>query len=480
MTQQTLKEKTAKGLFWGALNSGAMQILNAVIGVFLSRILSTSDYGLVGMLAIFTAVAAALQESGFTSALANLEKATDNDYNAVFWFSTLVSWCSYIVLFLCAPLIADFFHHAELIDLSRFIFATLLFSAIGTAPTAYLFKNLMVKETAILRTLSLLVSGAVGIILALKGYAYWSLAWQQMLYIALTSLERFLLVPWRPSLRVDFTPIRKMFSFSYKILITTVVNTVSQNFLTVIFGRLYPANAVGNFTQAFKWDNMASTLVSGTTAQVAQPILVEVNNDRERQVAVFRKMLRFTAFLAFLAMFGLAMVAHEFIIVLVSEKWMDSILLLQILCVSGAFLPFYTLYQNLMISRGKSDIYMWCTIALIVLQIGLMAGCYAKGIVFMVSVYTAVNILWLFVWQYFANREIGVRLFDVMLDICPYLLITLAVMVATYFLTMPVSNLVVLLLMRIVVAGLLYLLMMKLTGSRMLDECIGYFRRNKG
>lgn len=123
-----------------------MQILNAVIGVFLSRILSTSDYGLVGMLAIFTAVAAALQESGFTSALANLEKATDNDYNAVFWFSTLVSWCSYIVLFLCAPLIADFFHHAELIDLSRFIFATLLFSAIGTAPTAYLFKNLMVKR----------------------------------------------------------------------------------------------------------------------------------------------------------------------------------------------------------------------------------------------------------------------------------------------------------------------------------------------
>ena len=225
---------------------------------------------------------------------------------------------------------------------------------------------------------------------------------------------------------------------------------------------------------------MASTLVSGTTAQVAQPILVEVNNDRERQVAVFRKMLRFTAFLAFPAMFGLAMVAHEFIIVLVSEKWMDSILLLQILCVSGAFLPFYTLYQNLMISRGKSDIYMWCTIALIVLQIGLMAGCYAKGIVFMVSVYTAVNILWLFVWQYFANREIGVRLFDVMLDICPYLFITLAVMVATYFLTMPVSNLVDLLLMRIVVAGLLYLLVMKLTGSRMLDECIGYFRRNKG
>lgn len=480
MAQKTLKEKTAKGLFWGAVNNGSMQVLNAVIGIFLSRILTTSDYGLVGMLAIFTAVAAALQESGFTSALANLEKATDNDYNAVFWFSTFVSWGSYLLLFFCAPLIADFFHHTELVDLSRFIFATLLFSAVGTAPAAYLFKNLMVRETALLRITSLLVSGMVGIILALKGYAYWSLAWQQMLYISLTSLGRFFLVPWRPSFKIDFKPICRMFSFSYKILITTIVNTISQNFLTVIFGRLYPAAAVGNFTQAFKWDTMASTFVSGTTGQVAQPILVEVNSNRERQVNVFRKMLRFTAFLAFPAMFGLAMVAHEFIVVLVSEKWVGSILLLRILCVSGAFLPFYTLYQNLIISRGKSDIYMVCTIALIVLQIGLMMVCYAKGIVFMVSVYTVVSVLWLFVWQYFAHRAIGVRLLDVMLDICPYLFITLAVMSATYFLTISVSNLIILLLLRIVLAAGLYFMVMKLCGSKMLAECMEYLRGKKG
>lgn len=304
MAEQTLKEKTAKGLFWGALNNGTMQLLNVLIGIFLARILSTADYGLVGMLAVFTAIAAALQESGFTSALANLEKPTDNDYNSVFWFSTIVSWCSYIVLFFAAPFIANFFHHEELINLSRFLFASLLFSAIGTAPTAYLFKNMLVKETTILRISSLIISGIVGIVLALNDYAYWSLAWQQMIYITLTSLGRFFLIPWRPSLKIDFAPVRKMFSFSYKILITSVVNTVSQNLLTFIFGRLYSANAVGNFSQAFKWDTMASTMVSGTISQVAQPILVEVNSERDRQVQVFRKMLRFTAFLAFPAMFG--------------------------------------------------------------------------------------------------------------------------------------------------------------------------------
>lgn len=479
MAEQTLKEKTAKGLFWGALNNGTMQILNVFIGVFLARLLSTADYGLVGMLAVFTAVAGALQESGFTSALANLEHPTDNDYNSVFWFSTIVSWCSYIVLFFSAPLIADFFHHAELIDLSRFLFVSLLFSAIGTAPTAYLFKNIMVKETTILRVSSLVVSGIVGIVLALQGYGYWSLAWQQVLYITLTSLGRFFLIPWRPSLKIDFAPVRRMFSFSYKILVTTVVNVVSQNLLTFIFGRLYTANAVGNFSQAFKWDTMASTMVSGTTSQVAQPILVEVKAERERQVLVFRKMLRFTAFLAFPAMFGLGMVAYEFIIVFITDKWIDSVPLLRILCISGAFLPFYTLYQNLMISRGKSDVYLWVTTSLIAVQLLLVLLCHSKGMVFMVSAYTVATVLWLFVWQYFAHREISLRLWDVLLDIVPYMLVSAAIMAAVYVATGGIHNLLVLLLVRIGLAVVAYFIVMKLLGSKMLDECIGYLRRKK-
>lgn len=479
MGQETLREKTAKGLFWGALNNGTMQLLNIVIGIFLARLLSPSDYGLVGMLVVFTAIAGALQESGFTSALTNMEHPSDNDYNAVFWFSAFVGWTSYTVLFFSAPLIASFFHHPELINLSRFIFASLLFSSLGTTPAAYLFKNMMVRETTILRITCLAVSGAVGIALALKGYAYWSLAWQQMLYIALTSLWRFFIIPWRPSFHIDFTPIKHMFSFSYKILITTVVNTISQNILTFIFGRLYSAKAVGNFSQAFKWDTMASTFVSGTISQVAQPVLVEVNNDPSRQVKVFRKMLRFTAFLVFPAMFGLSMVAHEFIILLISDKWIDSIPLLRILCISGAFLPFYTMYQNLIISRGKSAVYMWCTVALILAQIAFVIVYYRQGVIFMVSAYTVVTILWFFVWQFFAKREIGLRLIDALKDISPYLLASVGVMVFTYYITSFVNNLLLLLIVRIVLAGLLYFFIMKWAGSQILEDCIGYIRKKK-
>lgn len=479
MGKETLKEKTAKGLFWGALNNGTMQLLNIVIGIFLARLLSPADYGLVGMLAVFTAVAGALQESGFISALVNMEKPTDNDYNAVFWFSTLVGWGSYIILFLLAPLIADFFRHPELVSLSRFVFVSLLFSSIGNTPAAYLFKNMMVRETTLLRVTSLIVSGAVGIVLAFQGYAYWSLAWQQVLYITLTSLGRFFIIPWRPSFHIDLTPVRDMFSFSYKILITTIVNTLSQNLLTFIFGRLYSAKAVGNFSQAFKWDTMASTFVSGTIAQVAQPVLVEVNNDKERQTHVFRKMLRFTAFLAFPAMFGLSMVSHEFILLLISDKWTDSIPLLRILCISGAFLPFYTMYQNLIISRGKSAIYMWCTIALIAAQMMFVILFYRQGIVLMVSAYTVITILWLFVWQYFAGKETGLRLLDVLRDICPYLVVSAAVMAVTYLSTRFISNLLVLLVVRVLLSSLLYLAIMRWAGSKILMECLNFVRHRR-
>lgn len=477
---ETLKEKTAKGLFWGMMNNGTMQLLNIVLGIFLARLLSPADYGLVGMLAIFTAIASALQESGFTAALANKRAPTDNEYNAVFWFSALVSLSLYAILFFCSPLIAAFFHQSELTDLARVVFLTLPISALGTAPTAYLFKRMVVKETTLLRVSSLLLSGVVGITLALRGHAYWSLAWQQLTYVTLTSVGRFFLISWRPSVRIDFKPVREMFAFSYKILITTIVNTLSQNVLIFIFGRLFPAKTVGNFSQAFKWDTMASSFVSGTVAQVAQPVLVEVKDDAGRQVHVFRKMLRFTAFLAFPAMFGLAMVAHEFILVTILEKWKDSVPLLRVLCVGGAFLPFYTMYQNLVISRGRSDIYMWCTLSLILSQIVLILLTASQGILVMVAVYTALTVVWLFVWHYFVHRLIGLRLLDVLRDLLPFCLLSAAVMAFTYWVTLPIRPLLLLLLARILLAAVLYLGALKFLHAQILEECLAFVKRKRG
>lgn len=474
-----LKAKTAQGLFWAFLSSGGIQLLNLVIGIFLARLLSPGEYGIVGMLAIFTLLANNLQESGFGIALVNIKDITHNDYNSVFWFNVCVSVLLYAVLFLCAPLIAGFFHQPCLVPLSRFVFLAFIIASFCISPNAMLVRGLKMKEKAYTSLSALIISGTVGVVMAFKGFSYWSLATQQVLYNVVICFGRFYYTRWCPTLRVDFTPVRQMFSFSYKVLITTVLTTINNNMLTVVFGRIFPAASVGNFTQANKWNTMANQLVTNTVSQVAQPVFTRINDDEERQRRAFGKLLRFTAFMAFPAMFGLALVAPQLIVAAIGEQWIDSIPLLQILCVSGAFLPLYAVYQNLLLSRGHSTSYMWLTIGQIVIMLLAVLACHTMGIRAMVMAFACINILWLLAWQWFARRYIGYRFMSMARDLLPFMLIAAAAMGVAYLATLPLSNIYVVLAVRVAVASAVYLLTMKLLRARILEECIEFIRSKK-
>ena len=176
----SLKEKTARGLFWGGISNGVQQLLNLLFGIFLARLLTPADYGMVGMLSIFSLIASTLQESGFTAALANKKDACHRDYNAVFWFSTLMGASLYVILFLCAPLIADFYHTPELTPLARYSFLGFLISSTGVAHYAVIFRSLKVKENAVVMLVALAVSGTVGVLMAWQGMAYWGIATQSI------------------------------------------------------------------------------------------------------------------------------------------------------------------------------------------------------------------------------------------------------------------------------------------------------------
>ena len=472
-----LKEKTAKGLLWGALNSGSTQLLNLIFGIFLGRLITPAEYGIVGVLSIFTLIAGNLQSSGFTQALVNLKAPRNEDYTAVFWFNTLTSFVLYALLFLSAPLIARFFHQPCLVEVSRFVFLSFVISSFGIAHNAYMTKNMMNRELAIIGAIALLCSGGVATFLAFYGFSYWSLAWQQIIYITVLNIGRYYYTPWRPSWHFTFEPVRKMFGFSVKILITNIINTLSNNILTLLFGRLYPIKAVGDYSQAYKWNTMASAFVANAVGQVAQPVLASVKEEQGRSVRVFRKMLRFTAFLSFPAMFGLAIISNEFILLTVGKRWIDAVPLLQKLCIGGAFVPFYTLYQNVAISNGRSDIYMFCNIAQIVLQLVIIGFFYHLGINTMVMVYTLFTIAWLFVWQWTARRIIGLRFWEVIKDVMPTLCIALLVMATTYFVTLSLHHLLLLLICRILIAALLYAAIMKLLHVEMMDELLLFVKK---
>ena len=191
---ETLKEKTAKGLFWGAMNNSVQQLLGLLFGIVTLRLLTPQDNGMMAIIAIFSQVATVLQDSGFRSALVNIKDPSHRDYNAVFWFNVIVGLAMYLLLFFTAPLIAAYYRTPELTWFSRYAFLSIILASLNTAQSAWLFKNLHAKQQAKAAMTAVLLSGIVCIVMAWKGYAYWSLATQGLVFIG-----AYMLMNWHYS-----------------------------------------------------------------------------------------------------------------------------------------------------------------------------------------------------------------------------------------------------------------------------------------
>ena len=474
----TLKEKTAQGLLWGGLNSGIQQLVGLAFGIVLGRLLAPSDYGMMAMISIFSLVATALQDSGFRTALTNIEHPKHEDYNSVFWFNIIMASSLYVILFLAAPLIGEYYHTPRVVPLCRYAFLSIVIASFGTAQSAYLFKHLRAKQQAEAGALAVILSSMTGVGMAFAGMAYWSLATQGLVYVGINTLLQWHFSPWRPSIHgITFAPVRRMFRFSCKILATTIMTHVNNNVLNILLGHYFTPRDTGNYNQAYQWNTKCYSLVQSMVAQVAQPVLVSLNGEEGRQKDVFRKMMRFTAFITFPLLFGFGLVAKEFIVTAIGEKWLASAQLIQILCVSGATMPLSTLFSNMIISKGRSGTFFWCTFTLGLVQIATMIMIWPMGIRTMVIAYTLLNTSWLLVWLFFVRRLIGYGYWMFFCDVMPFALAAAGVMVVAYVATMPLSNLIALLISRFIIAVVLYYAVMKIARVKILAECERFVKR---
>lgn len=474
----TLKEKTAQGLLWGGLNSGIQQLVGLAFGIVLGRLLAPSDYGMMAMISIFSLVATALQDSGFRTALTNIEHPKHEDYNSVFWFNIIMASSLYVILFLAAPLIGEYYHTPRVVPLCRYAFLSIVIASFGTAQSAYLFKHLRAKQQAEAGALAVILSSMTGVGMAFAGMAYWSLATQGLVYVGINTLLQWHFSPWRPSIHgITFAPVRRMFRFSCKILATTIMTHVNNNVLNILLGHYFTPRDTGNYNQAYQWNTKCYSLVQSMVAQVAQPVLVSLNGEEGRQKDVFRKMMRFTAFITFPLLFGFGLVAKEFIVTAIGEKWLASAQLIQILCISGATMPLSTLFSNMIISKGRSGTFFWCTFTLGLVQIATMIMIWPMGIRTMVIAYTLLNTSWLLVWLFFVRRLIGYGYWMFFCDVMPFALAAAGVMGVAYVVTMPLSNLIALLISRFIIAVVLYYAVMKIARVKILAECERFVKR---
>ena len=336
-----------------------------------------------------------------------------------------------------------------------------------------------VKQRTIATFTALCISGIVGVTLAFYGFSYWGIATQNLCYILITTILFWYFSKWKPTSHFDFTPIKEMFGFSCKLLATNIFNHINNNLFSVILGKFFNEKAVGYYTQGNKWNTMGSSFISSTMSQVAQPVLASINDEANRQERVFRKMLRFTSFIAFPLMFGLALVAHEFILLTVGPTWERCVPLLQILCTGGSFLPLHTLYQNFIISRGRSDLYLRMVSLQIILQIGITLSLASQGVTVMVAAFSLLNVGFTLCWHFALKRIHKLSTADVLKDTLPFALIAIAIMVAVHYATLWTDILWFRLCLRVATAAGLYFLTMRLLHVKTLEECMAFIKQKR-
>lgn len=474
----SLKKKTVSALSWNAFDKVGFQVIAFIVGVITARLLSPKDFGLIGALAIFTILSNVLIESGFTAALVRRKQNTNEEYSAVLLFNLALSFVIYALLFFSAPLIADFFHMPELTSLSRFLFLALIINSFSIVQSIILTKELAFKTMTIANISSVILSGIITVILAIQGVGYWALAIQQVLQVAFRSLFLWISNPWKVFIKPHFAVIKEVFNFSILLIITSFIGTIVRNIYTLIIGRIYSVNSLGYYSQAYKYQNIPSFVITSTQSGVAYPVFSKLNNEPERQLHYIRKIMRITSFLIFPIMIGLYAMANEFVSILLTDKWLPIVPYFRILLIAGIFIPFHNIYLNIVTVKGYPKLYMLLEmirngLVLLSLLVGL------DSIEKMLYGFAGAYLLSYVIDLFYIKQKTGYKIWWQLKDILPYAIISgLMYLVIVAAGNAPLS-MIPRALLQATCGAVFYFGLLKLLGSKVLDDIVETFIKKR-
>lgn len=454
-----LKDKTIKGIFWSGTFSILIQLLSLAFNIVIARLLSPSDYGLIAMLTIFTSIATVLQESGYVMVLTNRQNVSHKEYCTIFWFNIVTGFIVYLILFFLAPFIASFYNKPELLALSRYVFLGFFISSFSIVQNAYLFKHIKVKEKGVASIISLLISGIIGIIMAVKGYSYWGLATQGLINTIIITLAVWVYSPFRPAFLFDFDFLKNTFNDGFRFAIPNFLSVISTNIYSVLLGKLYTTTDLGLYSQGNKFNVFGYSFILGMIRNISQPILVQVKHHQEQFLLIFRKIFRFTIYISMPIMFGLSFISSELIEILLTEEWNYTAHIMKILCIGGFFIIISTLCTYALTSLNKTHIYMWLgiinsTTSLLVAFIASFGG--VQCLAFFL---TLVQVLLFSVTYNIIKKYCDYKLELLIKDFMPTLLITLLSLFIAYFTTLNITNIYILFLSKILISIIMYIVL---------------------
>jgi len=471
MNEKSLKEKTLKGFAWSSLDKIFQQIIIVVCGILLARKLFEDDFGLIAALAIFTFMANALQEGGFTAALIRKKDANEFDYNTVFYSNIFVAIILYFLLFFSAPFISSFYEQPVLKNLSRFVFLSFVFNALGLVQYAQIVKKIDYKSLAKVNFFSTVLSYGLALFLAYSGYGPWAVATSLVATSGFKTLFLWIFNKWKPGFIFSKASLSELFAFSSKLLISTILNTIANNITQSVIGKYYSISQTGYYAQANRWFNSASEVLIGSINNVSYPVLVEGEN-RLKKIA--RKIMRITAFVTFPSLLLLALVAEPFVNCLLGKQWISSVPILQILCIGGIFYALNLIIGNIFKVKGKSNLILKFEIIrnILILIIIILCISMKADYLYMIGGLSLVHFISFIMLFDSCRKLIEYKYTELIKDLFPYFAITIIAIGLGFLLTLANINQWLLLFSQVFLVATIYLFITWLSGSVLIKEII--------
>ena len=454
-----LKKKTVSGVLWSFAGQFSVQGIQFLVSIVLARLLSPDDYGMIGMLAIFLAISQVFIDGGFSSALIQRKECDDTTYSTVFYINVGISIICYGILFVAAPFIASFYGQPILKDIARVSSLSLIIGALSATNTVQLTKRIDFKTQSKINVLSAILSGITGIVMAYSGFGVWALVAQSVSLALFKLIMTVMSVRWFPSLVFSGTIFKELFSFGSKLVVVSLISSVYTNIRSLIIGKRFSPADLGQYTTANKFATMAGTSLSGVLYNVSFPVLSKVQDDDAVLLYAYKRFLSVSAFAIFPLMMLLAGIAEPLIRFLVTDKWLECVPFLQILCFGWMYDCLTKINLNLLYVKGRSDLVLRLEIVKKTIAFTILFASCFLGIIGICVGAAIYDFIAFFCNTYYTKRLLGYGFKEQFLQTLPYLLLSLMVLAVSLLVCSLNLSPLPLILIAVTASGTIYLML---------------------
>lgn len=478
--KNNLREKVFSSLIWKFLERGGTQGIQFILQLFLARLLTPKDYGTVALITVFIAVSTVFVQSGFNTALIQKKDIDEEDISSVFYVSLFIATIMYLILWIFAPTIANFYRILELTSIVRVMGLVLFINTFNSIQDAIISKNMEFKRLFYSSLGAITISGILGIALAYRGFGVWSLVYQQLMNQFSICIILWFTVKWRPKLLFSIKKVKKLFSFGGKLLCSSLIDTVYRELVNLIVGKVYSPAMLGYYNRGDQFPKVIVSNFNGSIQSVIFPALASVQHDKVRVKEIMRRAIMMSSYIVFPAMVGLIVVSEPMIRLVLTERWLPCVPYLRVFCLSYALWPIHTANLQAINAIGRSDIFLKLEIIkkIIGVSIIIVTSRYSPYIMAIGTVFS--GIISSFINSYPNKKLLNYSYIEQMKDITPSLFISIIMGVIVYLMQLlKYSNLLTILL-QIITGGVIYIVLSYITKNESFIYLINMLKKKRG